>query len=167
MIPRACPVPGDALLHRYVQRAGCYTDCFEVMHPMEADLPAFVAAFYTTWLFRLERMVLALPLRRWVRDGEVAALAEGSETFAAWRVEDRTGGQILLCDLGGHTRSWLAVAPKDGGSTRLLFGSAVVPPEGKPLSGSVRALIPLHRFYSRALLRCAEWRLRRGPGVLG
>lgn len=161
MIPRACAVPRDGQLHRYVERSGCYTDCFEVMHPMEADLPAFIDAFYTTWLFRLERAVLALSLRRRIRDADVTALAAGAEAFAAWTVEDRAEGQILLCDLSGATRSWLAVAPKEGGTTRLLFGSAVVPAQGKELPVVIRALIPLHRFYSRALLRAAEWRLRK------
>lgn len=161
MIPRACAVPQDGLLHRYVAQDGAYTDCFEVMHPMEADLPAFITAFYTTWLFRLERAVLTVLLRRRIRDADVTALAEGGVDFAAWRVEDRAEGQILLCDLSGATRSWLAVAPKEGGTTRLLFGSAVVPWDGQPLSRFVRVLIPAHRFYSRALLRLAEWRLRK------
>lgn len=161
MIPRACTVPRDAQLQRYAQRDDCYTDCFEVMHPMEADLSAFIDAFYTTWLFRLERAVLTLTLRRRIRDADVVALGAGADTFAAWRVEDRAEGQILLCDLSGHTRSWLAVAPKEGGTTRLLFGSAVVPREGQALSGVVRAMIPAHRFYSRMLLRMAEWRLRK------
>ena len=162
MIPRACAVPRDAQLYRYVEQDGAYTDCFEVMHPMEADLSAFISAFYTTWLFRLERVVLTVSLRRRIRDADVAALAEGAGQFAAWTVENRAEGQILLCDLSGATRSWLAVAPKEGGTTRLLFGSAVVARDGQPLPGLVRALIPAHRFYSRALLRCAEWRLRKG-----
>lgn len=161
MIPRAAAVPRDALLHRYVEQAGCYTDCFEVMHPMEADLPAFIEAFYTTWLFRLERLVLSVGLRRAIPDREVSALAQGAEGFAAWRVEDRSERQILLCDLSGRTRSWLAVAPKDGGTTRLLFGSAVVGDEQQGLSRVMRGLLPLHRLYSRALLRLAEWRLRK------
>ena len=162
MIARAVPVPRDGLLSRYVAREGCYTDCFEVMHPLEVDLLAFVTAFYTTWLFRLERLVLTLALRQRIRDADVAALAaEDRDSFAACRVEGREAGQILLCDLSGHTRSWLAVAPKEGGVTRLLFGSAVVARDGK-MSGGVRAMIPLHRFYSRALLRLAERKLRRG-----
>ena len=161
MIPRACAVPRDGLLHRYVEQDGTYTDCFEVMHPMEADLSAFIEAFYTTWLFRLERLVLTVSMRKRIRDADMHALAEGGERFAAWTVEDRAAGQILLCDLSGATRSWLAVAPKDGGTTRLLFGSAVVARDGQPLTGLVRAIIPLHRGYSKALLRTAEWRLRK------
>ena len=162
MIARSVPVPRDALLSTYVRQDGTYTDCFEVMHPLEADLPAFIAAFYTTWLFRMERAVLTVTSRKWSKDKDVAALADGgAENFAAWRVEDRAATQILLCDLGGHTRSWLAVAPKEGGTTRLLFGSAVVARNGT-LPVWVRATIPVHRFYARALLRVAERKLRRG-----
>jgi hypothetical protein len=161
MIARAVPVPRDALLSVYVAQDGTYTDCFEVMHPLEADLSAFIEAFYTTWLFRLERAVLTLTLRRRVTDAEVTALAAGESRFAVWTVEARAPAQVLLCDLGGHTRSWLAVAPKDGGVTRLLFGSAVVARDGA-LPGWMRAITPLHRFYARSLLRLAERKLRRG-----
>ena len=162
MIARACGVPRDGLLAPYVERPGAYTDCFEVMHPLEADLEAFITAFYTTWLFRLERLALTLPLRHWVRDTEARGLAKGQRsTFAAWRVEARREREILLCDLSGATRSYLAVSPKTGGVTRLVFGSAVVPRDGRELSPWVRRLTPLHRFYARCLLRSAERRLRR------
>lgn len=161
MIARACAVPRDALLHSYVNRAGTFTDCFEVMHPVAADLEAFIAAFYTTWLFRLERAVLTVTQGRRIKDTDVQALASGAaDRFAVWTVEDREARQILLCDVSGHTRSYLAVAPKDGGATRLLFGSAVVGgPEGR-LPYWVRALMPFHRVYSKALLRLAERRMR-------
>lgn len=160
MMARAVPVPRDALLAAYVGQGATYTDAFEVMSPHDVSLADFINAFYTTWLFRLERAVLTLTLRRRIRDPEVAALADGADNFAAWRVEARAEGQILLCDLSGHTRSWLAVSPKDGGVTRLVFGSAVVAAKGKPLGLFIRTVIPLHRFYSRALLRLAERRLR-------
>lgn len=161
MIARMIEVPRDALLQKYVADEGTYTDAFEVMHPLEADLSAFITAFYTTWLFRLERAVLTLSLRKRITDKEVVALAKGAERFAAWTVEERAETQILLCDLASATRSWLAVAPKEGGVTRLLFGSAVVARNGT-LPWWVRGTVPLHRFYSRALLRLAERKLRRG-----
>ena len=161
MIARAVPVPRDALLGAYVDRDGAYTDCFEVMHPMAADLPAFVTAFYTTWLFRLERVVLSVVLRRRISDAEVQALAGGADRFAAWRVAGRETDEIMLEDQSGRTLSYLAVAPKDGGVTRLLFGSVVRGAEGaRPLW--LRALMPVHRLYARALLRLAERKLRRG-----
>lgn len=163
MMARAIAVPQDALLHRYVGQGQTYTDCFEVMHPLSVTLEGFIEAFYTTWLFRLERAVLTIGLRKRIRDSDVEALAASrNQSFAAWRVEERGSAQILLADLSGHTRSYLAVAPKEGGVTRLIFGSAVVVPDGKPLAPIVRWTVPLHRFYSRALLRLAERKLRRG-----
>lgn len=162
MIPRAVAVPRDALLSRYVGQGATYTDCYEAMFPGDADLEAFITAFYTTWLFRLERLVLAAALRRRITDAEVAALAGGAEDFAVWRVEARREGQVLLCDLRGGTRSWLAVAPKEGGVTRLLFGSAVIAGEGRQQPLPMRLLTPLHKVYARSLLRLAEWKLRKG-----
>ncbi|APE45393.1 hypothetical protein BOO69_09100 [Sulfitobacter alexandrii] len=161
-MPRAVPVPRDSSLSRYVGQGATYTDCYEVMFPGRADLGEFITAFYTTWLFRLERLVLAAVLRRPIRDAEVAALAAGADSFAVWQVETRGEGQILLCDTRGATRSWLAVAPKEGGVTRLLFGSAVVAhgPDGLPRA--VHLFTPLHRVYARGLLRLAEWKLRKG-----
>jgi hypothetical protein len=130
------------------------------MSPLAVTLPDFINAFYTTWLFRLERLVLSVTLRKRISDADVQALADGAGTFAAWRVEERGTGQILLFDLGGHTRAWLAVSPKDGGVTRLVFGSAVVAQDGKPLGRLIRLIMPLHRFYAKSLLRLAERKLR-------
>lgn len=160
MIARPCAVPGDSLLAPRAAQPGTYADCFEVMHPGAVDLAAFLTAFYSTPLFRLERLILALVLRRPVRQAEVAALAAGAKHFAVWTVEGRDAVQILLADRAGRTLSWLAAAPKQGGATRLLFGSAVLPGQGGRLSAPVRALLPLHRLYARLLLRSAEWRLR-------
>ena len=163
MTVRPCGVPREALLDAYVERPGAYTDCFELLHPVEVDLEAFITAFYTTRLFRLERLVLTIPLRHYPRDSEVAALASGrSETFAIWRVEARRERDILLCDLAGGTRSYFAVAPREGGQARLLFGSAVVPPKDRPLSRMVQWLTPAHRLYSKGLLAAAQKRLPRG-----
>ena len=150
------PVPTDALLQRYVGRAGCYTDCFAVTLPRQVVLPEFITAFYTTWLFGLERAVLAVALRRRIRNSDVAALASGTtDRFAAWTVEARQKDQILLCDITGSTRSFLAVEAAAHGGTRLLFGSAVVPSKSGELSRVVKLLTPLHQFYSRSLLRTA------------
>lgn len=163
MIVRACPVPKDALLSAYVDRDGAYTDCFEVMYSVEADLPAFITAFYTTWLFRLERFVLTLAFRRPIRDVDVEDLAAGrADRFAIWAVEGRAETQILLRENSGATRSYLAVEHEAGGGTRLIFGSAVVNGEGGTMPLWVQALTPLHVFYSRGLLQLAERKLRRG-----
>lgn len=158
MIARACDVPRDGLLQAYV--AAAYTDCFEVMSPLDIDLTEFVGAFYGTWLFRVERAVLTVVLRRRIRDAEVDALVDGAENFAVWTVEARAPHQILLSDMSGRTRSYLAVSAKQGGVTRLIFGSAVLPGDGQPLGRIVRALLPVHRIYSKCLLRLAERKLR-------
>ena len=151
-----CAVPPGALLQRYVGQAGHYTDCFETRLRDDVTLDAFISAFYTTWLFGLERAVLTVALRRRIHDRDVAALASGgADRFAAWTVEARTPDQILLCDLRGGTRSYLAVEPHADGGTRLLFGSAVVPSKSGKLGFGVKLLIPVHRFYSTALLRAA------------
>lgn len=162
MIARSISVPKDALLHRYVDKPGAYTDCFEVMSPLSVTHVEFIEAFYTTWLFRLERVILAAVLCRGVSDTEVIALAEGREdNFAVWTVEDRMSDQILLQDASGQTCSYLAVVGKEGGVTHLIFGSAVFAKTGEmPLW--IKALIPAHRFYSKALLRLAEWKIRKG-----
>ena len=157
---QGCAVPADGLLQTYVGQGATYTDCFEVMAPCAVTLPDFITAFYTTWLFRLERFVLSQVLRRRFTDDDVHALAQGADRFAAWRVELRDDTQILLCELSGHTRSYLAVSAKEDGETRLIFGSAVVPARGKPLGRIVAAFTPLHRVYSKALLQLAMRKLR-------
>ena len=157
----ACAVPHPSLLNKYVEQPGAYSDCFEVVHNGQVDLAQLITAFYTTWLFRLERLVLTLPLRHWVRDAEVQALAKGHSTFAVWREEARKETEVLLCDLSGRTRSYLAIHPKEAGQTHLLFGSAVVPQEGGALSPWVQRFLPVHRLYSLHLLRTAEKKLRR------
>jgi len=162
MTLRAVAVPQYAFLSRHVGQGATYTDCYEVVVPGQVDLAQFICRFYTSWLFRLERLVLSLALRRRIADAEVAALAAGAEAFAIWRVEARGARQILLCDLRGSTCSWLAVAPGDGGGTQLLFGSAVMARPGRDLPRIVRILTPFHKVYARGLLRAAAARLAKG-----
>lgn len=145
----ATDLPCDAFLQRYARDPKNYTDCFVKDVSGHIKLPAFINAFYTTPLFRAERFILKYAARRPSTDADVAALAHGDTSqFAAWDVEDRAGDQLLLCDMGGHTRSWFMVAPTAGG-TRLFFGSAVVPADG----ALMRILLPFHKIYARALLR--------------
>ena len=51
------PLPEHALLARYVG-SGSYTDCYATDLPGSFSHAEFVAAFYTTWLFKLERAIL-------------------------------------------------------------------------------------------------------------
>lgn len=154
-------LPADALLAAYRER-GAYTDCYIATLPQPLTLAAFVDAFYTTPLFKLERLILALAVKRPSSDFDARQLAVGQrDSFAAWRVEARRADQVLLADMTGRTRSWLMVTPEPGGGTRLHFGSAVLPVsrgDGAPRMGlAFRALLGFHKLYARALLWSA-WR---------
>lgn len=158
------PLPAWSLLRRYAD-SGDYTDCFVTDIPGDFSHAEYVAAFYTTWLFWLERQLLRLA-RKPSTDDEAHQLAQGQrEAFAAWIVEARAPNQLLLCDFLGNTRSWLMAEPLPGGGvTRLYFGSAVIArADGKTgvrrMRAQFRALLGFHKRYSRALLGAARERL--------
>lgn len=156
-----CPLPEGALLARY-RRSGAYTDCYATQVPRAVSQAQYVEAFYTGTLFKLERQLLAWFAAHPSTDAQAAALARGArESFAAWRVEARTDDQLLMCDLTGRTRSWLMSEPAGGSSTRLYFGSAVVPAaDASPgMRFPFNALLGFHKAYSRALLAAAGSRL--------
>ena len=167
----AVPLPERSFLQGYA-RVGAYTDCFCVDTGPGIPLAAYVEAFYTTWLFKLERVLLDWFVARPSTDAQARALALGErEEFAAWDVERRDHEQLLMCDLAGRTRSWFLSEPCAGG-TRLYFGSAVVPAvgaDGRPTMGAVfRVLLGFHKLYSRALMAAASTRLQRAsprPGT--
>lgn len=159
------PLPSEALLQRYAGRHG-YTDCFVTELPRIVSQSEFVTAFYTTWLFKCERLILGIAARRPSTDAEAAALGAGTtDRFAAWFVEDRAENQLLLCDFTGRTRSWLMAVPlQDQSGTRLHFGSAVVarldPETDRPRrSPAFGVLLASHKLYSRQLLTAARRRL--------
>lgn len=155
MSVRQTDLPPDALLMRYAE-SGAYTDCFVVKTTRPVSLEEFIEAFYTTPVFRLERIILWL-VRLPSTDGQARALARGErDLFAAWVVELREAKQILLD--AGRTRSWLSVG-EEGGDGVLYFGSAVVPNAGRGLPKRFRGLLGLHRVYSRILLAAAARRL--------
>lgn len=162
-------LPDDAFLGEYAL-AGAYTDCFCIDVAAQVSQANFVEAFYTSPLFKLERLVLALLAASPSTDAQARSLAAGeSSRFAAWTVECQDFRQLLLCDFQGRTRSWLMAtpAPHGGGlSTRLHFGSAVVPTRNAKtgetsLGFPFRLLLGFHKMYSRALLRAAVRRLIR------
>lgn len=165
-----CPVPDDSLLGRY-RNAGAYTDCYTTDLLEVVSHQAFVTAFYTTRVFKLERLILKLVVSKPSTDAQAAQLAEGSlDTFSAWSVEDRDESQLLLSDFHGRTKSWLMTAPFEstqGVGTRFYFGSAVVPLRN-PDSGMAglglmfRPLLGFHKVYSKVLLRAARSRLESG-----
>lgn len=165
----ASDLPPESLLQSY-REAGAYTDCYSIEITAAVAQADYVEAFYTTWVFKLERRLLAWFIARPSTDAQAKALARGErDTFAAWTVEGRVSGQLLMCDLNSRTRSWLMTAPASGSGacgTRLYFGSAVVPEierrSGRSSLGAIfRALLGFHRLYSRVLLRAAVSRLGR------
>jgi hypothetical protein len=171
---QACALPEHSLLAKYA-RGGAYTDCYAAEVAGTVPHAQYVEAFYTGALFKLERALLAWFASSPSTDAQAKELASGGlGAFAAWRVEERSANQLLMCDLSGRTRSWLMVAPAGSGSsasTLLYFGSAVVPVVHKK-SGQARlgltfkALLGFHKLYSRALLSAARSRLAGtgGPG---
>jgi hypothetical protein len=160
-----CEVPEAALLYRYKEEAG-YADCYVTEIAGAVSQAAFVEAFYTSALFKVERTILKLLASRPSSDAEARQLAAGMvSSFAAWRVEGRSADQLLLADFAGRTRSWLMALPVDTGArTRLYFGSAIVPRAASRSSRSkmglvFHALLGFHKLYSRLLLTAARSRL--------
>ncbi len=164
----SCDIPDNALLAKY-RKGGSYTDCYVIDVSHAVTHAQYVIAFYTSLMFKLERLILKLTVSRPSTDAQVAQLAIGAlDGFAAWHVEDRCENQLLLCDYSGRTRSWLMAVPlahDSGVWTRLYFGSAVVPvinpKTGESSLGLVyQALLGFHKLYSVVLLYAAKSRLR-------
>jgi hypothetical protein len=164
---RAHALPAHALLTRYAANGG-YADCFVTDLSGSVSHAEYVEAFYCSWLFRLERLVLTLLVFKPSSDADARQLARGErESFAAWSVEARAPQQLLVCDYQGKTRSWLMIeARQDNGVavTRLYFGTGIVPvparrSDTRRMSLFFRALLPFHLVYARALLRAARARL--------
>tara|TARA_R110002096_G_scaffold97263_4_gene216700 strand:+ start:13282 stop:13782 length:501 start_codon:yes stop_codon:yes gene_type:complete len=157
-------LPEHALLQKY-RESGDYTDCYRTKIESPVSHREFVKAFYTTWLFRLERFILKWLLSKPSSDDEVQRLVNAQQDkFAAWTVEARAENQLLMCDFRGRTRSWFMTA-RDGDATFLYFGSAVIrastSASGEPeLGKSISLLMGFHKLYSRALLSAARVRLR-------
>ena len=166
---QVCALPEEALLTKYAP-GGAYTDCYTAEVARPVSHAEFVEAFYTGSLFKLERRLLAWFAYRPSTDAQANELDAGAVgTFAAWRVEERSATQLLMCDFTGRTRSWLMVAPAGIGSsprTRLYFGSAVVTVAQKQSGQAMlgfrsKGLLGFHKLYSRALLSEARSRLAR------
>lgn len=156
----ATELPSDSLLVPY--RDSGYTDCYVTELPFSVTVAEFIEAFYTTPLFKLERLLLSAVLCRASTDAQAHELALGNRhSFAVWSVEARKEDQAIL--VAGRTRSWLAVTPNKPGGTRLYFGSAVVPRHSASGAQTMGfwfwALGGFHKVYSRALLCSARRRL--------
>lgn len=164
-----CELPPGALLRQYLG-GSAYADCYVTEIGRPVTHAEYVAAFYTTWVFKLERLLLKWLVSRPSTDAQAQELASGTlDEFAAWSVESRGTDQLLLSDFRGRTRSWLMVAGAEINgrpATRLYFGSAVVPAVDRKtgqatLGFTYRALLGFHKLYSRVLLRAARSWLTR------
>lgn len=147
-----------------------YADCFAADVAESVSLAAYVEAFYTSSAFKCERLVLTLLVAKPSSDADARRLARGeAERFAAWRVEARATDQLLVCDFLSRTRSWLMVAPTEGGGARLYFGTAVVPvgfgSGGGRLGFPFNVLLPFHKLYARVLLGAARARVKTMLGA--
>ena len=163
-----CEVPLNCLLRSYKDGAG-YADCYVAEVPGSITQEAFVEAFYTSPLFKVERTILKYLASKPATDAEAKQLAEGKAAkFSAWRIERQSSSELLLADFTGRTRSWLMAAPVTDSaaatSTRLYFGSAVVERNSRsgqnPSMGWLfHGLLGFHRVYSRLLLAAASRRV--------
>ncbi|MFC3151425.1 hypothetical protein ACFOEK_10345 [Litoribrevibacter euphylliae] len=159
----------DSALSKHYEAKGAYTDCFFLDVPQKVSFEEYVEAFYTTPLFKLERKILALVVRKPSTDGQAKALAKGERTqFSSWNEEARGENQILMSDFMNKTRSWLKtedISDDQQTKTRLYFGSVVVPPQTKNGPGEFgflfHATTGLHVVYSKALLKGAGKRLSK------
>src|SRR5262245_16512021 len=164
----AGPMPDQALLSRYRERRA-FTDCYIVDIPRTVSLTEYVEVFYTTPLFKLERLFLTFTVVKPSSDAQARLMARGeSSRFAAWTVEGRAHDQIILRDFLGKTRSWLMCASQPGG-TRLYFGTAVLPKRVSAtgevsLGWAFRLMLVFHRHYAPALLSAAAMRLEKLRG---
>ncbi len=160
----ACSIPDGALLGSYF-REGTYSDCYTTEISAVVTQSQYVIAFYTSLIFKMERVILKWIVARPSTDLQAQHLADGSiDIFAAWHVEDRSENQLLLADFQGRTRSWLMVVPLVVGDelhTRLYFGSAVLPVLNSKTGTSslgfgFSALLGFHKIYSKLLLLSAK-----------
>ena len=166
-----CPVPANTMLDKYSMN-GAYMDCYWTDAPGHIPLSEFIYAFYTTPLFKLERLILWLTASKPSTDQGARQLADGvSDQFAAWHVEHRSENEIVMCDFLKRTRSWLMAKPANRAKnirTELFFGTAIAPrmnPKSGELSIGIgfQALLGFHKLYSRLLLYSARLRITYLP----
>ena len=151
--------PAGSLL-KACEAEGAYIDCYilEVHRPV--SLCDLIIAFYTSASFRVERTLLKLIVSHPSSDHDAELLGRGlADSFAIWKVENRTTDQILLKDLTGRTKSWLMVQPIES-RANLYFGSAVFPkqnrgPGSNELGPAFHSLLWFHKLYSQILLSAA------------
>ena len=160
-----CTVPAKTLLDKYLVN-GAYTDCYTTEVSSSLSFTEYIFSFYTTPLFKVERLILIFTVSKPSTDAQARQLADGRITkFAAWHVEDRSKNELLMCDFLGRTRSWFKIIPVSRTRTQLFFGSAISssqnPKSGKlSLGFGFRMLLGFHQIYSMLLLHSARLRIR-------
>jgi hypothetical protein len=168
-IAHACTLPAHAILRTRDVKDG-FVDCFFIDVNAQISHAQFVAAFYTSWLFKIERFILRWVVAKPSTDAQAQQLAAGERTqFAAWTLEARAENQLLMRDYQGATCSWLMSEPLASSTlnrTRLYFGSAIAPArspsaQARRNGAFFRRLLWLHTLYSKALLgaACRAWRM--------
>ncbi len=163
----AMPLPEQSKLDICHKKLGIkipdvHTDCFSLSIRKKVPIEEFVEAFYTSWLFKVERLILGIVVGKPSTDKQAYELSVGQRVqFSAWNLEYQDENQVVLADFMGKTKSWLMVENWGNASTRLFFGSAVMPRYnadgslGKP-SLFFRLLSGFHMLYSRSLLWAAS-----------
>ena len=164
-----CEHPGNSFLLSLSKDYGVYSDCFVATVEGHIDFQTLIDVFFDTWVFRIERLILAAAGMRPANYQALQQLASGkTDHFAAWKVVQRDTSQMLLAVPGSGIRTWLMVQPvnTDPTSTRLYFGSAIVPKPGVDGEKAQKALLRrlmnrFHLFYSKLLLSAAVKALNR------
>src|SRR4030095_9894057 len=91
-----CDLPPTALLRSY-RDAGAYIDCYATEIAARVSHSEYVEAFYTTFVFKLERLLLKWLVSKPSTDTGAARLARGElDSYAAWTVEGRAPDQVLM-----------------------------------------------------------------------
>jgi len=160
-------LPDDSFLHDY-QKNNNFTDCYKVLIHRNVSGLEFVEAFYTSWLFRLERLIIAIFVLRPSTDKQLLKFLRFQRpTFSAWTIERSSAEQWLMCDYQGKTRSWFMVKPFQNESiTELYFGTAILANAKDKFGNSrltlfFRLLLLFHRHYAIWLLNAAKRRLEK------
>lgn len=163
MSVRVSALPAGALLESHA-RAGAYTDCYSTALKRHVALSEFMEAFFTTFVFKSERYILAKAMNLPSTDRDAHEIAHGkANQFAAWKVEDREVNQAILA--AGHTRLWLMVQSDElpaSEGTVLYFGTAIVPNSRGSIGWQFKLFLSFHKIYSLILLGAAARRLARG-----
>lgn len=158
-------------MHDFSSKDGFFADCFAIEMNMDVSFSDYITAFYSTRIFKVERLILRIAVSAQSTDQEARQLGLGeTNQFAIWRVAKRAENQLLM-ETKGRTKSWFMIEDlghKGTPKTRLLFGSIVTPlnnaGSGKPkMGGLFSALTGVHTLYSKALLKATCSRLS-APG---